>query len=326
MIWEFVVGAGVGFAGGYFYGKYKAYQNTDLSQKTSLLQTLTTQVTEMKVKFDAYEKLRDQKEKDVEKLHTEKEKRYQEFMESTKKFFASQETVRKESEEKRDKQMENFSGVISAFQRTIHGTKTRGNVGEDIVKQYLSESIKAKLIKSPLRTDNGEIEFAWNLGDGKYVPIDSKLPDIFDIIGKITEDITQAEKNSLKRQVINKIEKHIDEVKKYQNQSNTINKCILVLPEAALDICPEVIEIGGNKNVIVCAPRQVFLVGYIISEEYNKLKDEGDIGDLKDKNKSLLSIIKEILGFTETIDKQAKSVIKHSDLIKDKVHDALRIK
>ena len=325
MVWEFIVGAGVGGVAGYFIGRFIAYKDTDISQKSALLSSLTTQVTEMKVKFDAYEKLREQKEKDVDKFSKEREKRYEEFMESTKKFFQTQETIRKESEEKRDKQIEKFSSVISAFSKTIHGTKTRGGVGEDILNDYLTEAIKTKIIKKPLRTDNGEIEFAWNLGDGMYIPIDSKFPDIIDHVSSLTEDTEQGEKNRIRKQIIDKVTKEVNNVKKYQNQSNTINKCILVVPGGALDLCPELIEHGAQKNVFVCAPEQVFLIGYIISEEYQKMKDEGDLGQLKETNNGLVLIIKEILGFTDTIERQAKSVITHNDKIKDKVHEALRL-
>jgi len=324
MIWEFVTGATVGGVAGYFIGKYNSQKDTDISQKSALLTSLTTQVTEMKAKFDSYEQLREQKEKDLDKFNKEKEKRYQEFMDSTKKFFEKQDKIREDAETKRDNQLEKFSNVISAFNRTIHGTKTRGNVGEDILKQYLRESIKAKLIKSPLNTDNGSIEFAWNLGDGKYIPIDSKFPDIIPLVESLSDESTQSQKNEVANKIFNKIKKEIDNVKKYQNNSNTINKCILVVPESALEICPEIIESGSRKNVFICSPNQVFLIAFIISEEYAKLKEEGDIGQLKELNKSLITIIKEILGFTETIDRQAKSVIKHSDMIKDKVHEALR--
>ena len=45
------------------------------------------------------------------------------------------------------------------------------------------------------------------------------------------------------------------------------------------------------------------------------MKDEGDLGQLKETNKSFIMIIKDILGFTDTIERQAKSVITHNDKI-----------
>ncbi|MBT4446958.1 hypothetical protein HOC96_06950 [archaeon] len=327
MAYEYIFVPGtliVGIGLGYYYGRYKAYQDTDISNKSMMLHSLATQVTEMKAKFDGYEKLRDQKEKETEKIHRQKEQRYQEFMQSTKSFFEKQDEVRGKFEEKRDVQMSKFANVIDAFNRVIHGTKTRGIVGEDLLRQYLKESIKAGIVKSPLRTETGEIEFAWNLGDNMYIPIDAKLPDLIKIIESITNETTQAEKNSIRRKILDKIKKEIDRVKKYRNQKNTINKCILAVPESAIELAPEIIELGASKNVFVCAYKQVFLVGYIMAEEYEKMKEEGDIGELKNSNKTLLGILKEIIKLTDTIEKQAKSVLKHNDVIKDKIHEGLR--
>ncbi|HLC74443.1 MAG TPA: DNA recombination protein RmuC [Candidatus Nanoarchaeia archaeon] len=315
----------IGIALGYYYGRWKAYQDTDVSHKSALLQSLTTQVTEMKAKFDAYEKLREQKEKDLDKLSHEKEKRYQEFMESTKKFYEKQDIVRVEYEKKRDDQMGKFSSIIDAFNRTIHGTKTRGMTGEVILHQYLSESIKARIIKSSLVTESGEVEFAWNLGDGKYVPIDSKLPDLLKLIESIGENTEDADKGKVRKEIIEKVKKEVERVRKYQNQPNTINKCILAVPESVVELAPEIIEIGATKNVFVCSYKQVFLIGYILAEEYEKMKDEGDMGELKDTNKNLIGILKEILKLADTVDKQAKSVIKHNEAIKDQIHVGLRL-
>jgi DNA recombination protein RmuC len=314
----------VGIALGYYFGRYKAYQDTDISSKSAMLQSLTTQVTEMKAKFDGYEKLREQKEKNSERLSEQKEKRYQEFMESTHKFFKKQDEVRGEFEEKRDKQMGKFASVIDAFSRTIHGTKTRGIIGEDLLRQYLKESIKAGIVKTSLRTESGEVEFAWNLGDNMYIPIDAKLPDLMNLIESITEETTQAEKNKIRKKIIDKVKHEVERIKKYRNQKNTINKCILAVPESVIELAPEIIESGASKNVFVCSYKQVFLVGYILAEEYEKMKEEGDVGELKNTNKTLLGILKEIIKLTETIEKQAKSVIKHNDIIKDKIHEGLR--
>ncbi len=314
----------VGFFLGYFFASLKSYKDTDLSAKSALLQSLTTQITEMKAKFDGYEEMREQKEKDIEKFNEEKEKRYKEFMESTKKFFEKQDEVRKEYEEKRDQQMNKFSTVIDAFNRTIHGTKTRGNAGEDILRIYLSEAIKSKIIKTDLRTESGEVEFAWNLGDGKFIPIDAKMPDIINLVDSITDETSQSEKNSVRKVVIDKIKGQIKKIKKYQNQPNTINRAILCVPKGAIDLSPEIIQLGASYGVFVCSYEQVFLIGYILAEEYEKIMDEGDIGELKNTNKKLITLLKEITKLTDTIEKQSKSVLKHNELIRDKLQEGLR--
>jgi len=139
MVTEFIVGAIIGGIGGYYIGQHKAYTSTDLSQRSSLLTSLNNQVSEMKAKFDAYDTLRDQKEKDSEKYSKQRELRYQEFMESTKSFFEKQEKVREGFEGKRDKQMESFSNIIAAFNRTIHGSVQKNTNGKHLQVMSVQE-------------------------------------------------------------------------------------------------------------------------------------------------------------------------------------------
>ena len=325
-MWEMFAGIIIGlFAGlfaGYYFGKASAMKNVDISEKSTLLNSLTNSVLEMKGKFDKYEELRKQKEEHSKKIEEEREKRYKEFMDSTQKFFEKQEGLREKSEERRDKEIGKMAGMIDAFNRTVHGTKTRGLVGEDLLREYLKQSIKAKLVKPHLRTENGEVEFAWNLGDGKYIPIDSKFPEM----PEIGDEASQADRKKDRKLVYDKLKKEVENVNKYKNQPNTINKCILVVPELALELCPEIIEYAGNKNVFICPPKQVFLIAYLITEEYARLKEEGEVGEIKQFNKKLISIIKEIAKLTETIERQAKSVLKHNEKILDKTSEALRLK
>ena len=221
--------------------------------------------------------------------------------------------------------MGTFATVIDAFNRTIHGTKTRGLAGEELLRQYLSESIKARIVKTDLKTENGEVEFAWNLGDSKYIPIDAKLPDLIALIESLNSESTQSDKTHVKRQIIDKVKKEVERVTKYQNQPNTINKSILAVPESVVELAPEIIELGSTKNVFVCSYKQVFLIGYIMAEEYQRMKDEGDVGHLKDMNKTLTNVLKGIITITDTIEKQSKSVLKHNEIIRDKVHEGLRL-
>ncbi|MFH1590846.1 MAG: DNA recombination protein RmuC [archaeon] len=326
-MWEWLIGLVsfiLGLAIGYYFATARAYQSADLSTKSTLLQSLTTQVTEMKGQFDKYEQLRLQKEKAFEEYQSHRDKLYQQFVDSTKEFYIKQNEMRKETEDKREKQLSKFASVIDSFQRTIHGTKTRGMVGEELLRSYLSEAIKSRLVRSPLRTEKGEVEFAWNLGDGKHIPIDAKLPKLPDLVNSMTEETTQAEKTHAKREVLNNIKHKIQEVKAYINQPNTINKAILAIPEGAIELAPEVIDLGASQNVFVCAYNQVFFIGTILSEEYAHMKEQGEVGELKTTQKKLIDLLKAIFSCTDTIDRQARSVIKFNEDIRDKVHQGLR--
>ena len=69
----------------------------------------------------------------------------------------------KVDKERQDKVMKCVEDNIATFTRTIHGTKRRGEVGEVILKQILSESISSGLVVTDLNTDKGNVEFAWDL-------------------------------------------------------------------------------------------------------------------------------------------------------------------
>ena len=126
--------------------------------------------------------------------------------------------------------------------------------------------------------DNGEVEFAWNLEDGKYIPIDCKLPDVFDLIDNYLKSDDVDQQKQIKKQIIEKIKKQIGTIQKYQNQSNTIDSCILVVPEGILEIAPEIVGLGKENRIFVCSYKDVFPVAYVLSDKYMHFKEEGDIG------------------------------------------------
>ena len=70
-----IIGIVVGFVSGFLFGKVKAYQSVDISAQVSAMNNLSTQIAEMKIKFEEIERQR-------EKLDEEKEKRFKEFADS----------------------------------------------------------------------------------------------------------------------------------------------------------------------------------------------------------------------------------------------------
>ena len=135
--------------------------------------------------------------------------------------------------------------MVASFTRAVSGTKKRGMIGEELLKDVLSNSIKAGLVQYNLKTDNGEIEFAWNLDDGTFIPIDCKLPDVFKLLDDYNETDNPDEQKSLKKKIIEKVKKEVKTIQKYQNLSNTIDSCMLVVPEGILEISPEIVSIGN---------------------------------------------------------------------------------
>lgn len=350
-----IIGLVVGFIAGFFYGKAKLAQPVDVAA----IHGLTTQVVEIKTKFVEMEKARSELEKAREKISEEKEKRTKEFMENvhklfkeqgekyiksdeekekrikemmeqsrkffeeekknTEKFLLEQGKSREEIEKKRDAQINDMNKMISSFTKAVSGTKNRGMVGEDILKEVLQNSIQADVVKYNLKITGGEIEFAWNLEDGKYIPIDSKLPDVFDTITAYHATDNTAERKEYRKSIIDKVKKEIKRVQKYQNLPNTIDACLLVVPEGILEIAPELVGLGKEDNVFVCSYKDVFPIAHGLQDQYIKFKEEGDIGQYKQMVKVLFQILDKINKKTETIEKAITQIQNANTEIKKEV-------
>ncbi|MDG2171308.1 MAG: DNA recombination protein RmuC [Gammaproteobacteria bacterium] len=284
-----IIGLVVGLALGYFLGKSKKLKSSDLSQQSGL----ATQISEMKG--------------EIKGIFTEIEK------------------SRDRSEDKRDAKLQDMSNTIDSFNRTISGTKTRGMVGESILKEALKNSIKAGVVKTELKIGSKNVEFAWDLGDGKYIPIDSKLPDIVPLVSQYENSKNTEEQKLLSKKIKDKVAKEILNIQKYQNQTNTIDNCILVIPPSILDMSPELVGIGKDSNVFVCSYKDVFPIAHILEEQYRRFNEEGDIGEYKKTIKQLDSILDKVISKTETLDRAIKQISNANDEIKDEVAKGKRL-
>ena len=284
-----IIGLVVGLALGYFIGKSKKLKSSDLSQQSGL----ATQISEMKG--------------EIKGIFTEIEK------------------SRDRSEDKRDAKLQDMSNTIDSFNRTISGTKTRGMVGESILKEALKNSIKAGVVKTELKIGSKNVEFAWDLGDGKYIPIDSKLPDIVPLVSQYENSKNTEEQKLLSKKIKDKVAKEILNIQKYQNQTNTIDNCILVIPPSILDMSPELVGIGKDSNVFVCSYKDVFPIAHILEEQYRRFNEEGDIGEYKKTIKQLDSILDKVISKTETLDRAIKQISNANDEIKDEVAKGKRL-
>lgn len=85
------------------------------------------------------------------------------------------------SKEEKKEEIRNFQmkHLIELSVETISSTKTRGQVTETLLKEVLKrfdEGWPCK--KTNLNVGNGKFEFAWDFGDGKYIPIDFKFSEL----------------------------------------------------------------------------------------------------------------------------------------------------
>lgn len=107
-------------------------------------------------------KLFEQLESQFEMSDQEKEKRIQHLINQINMFVNQQqrhmETFlleqgknKEEIEKRRDAQLSDMKRLIEQFVKTISGAKTRGQVGEILLKEVLKDSIRVGLVKNKLQ-------------------------------------------------------------------------------------------------------------------------------------------------------------------------------
>lgn len=243
---------------------------------------------------------------------TEREQRMQEWMEETRRYYTAQKEsyeqflagqgkTREEIETKRDAQLADMNRMIRQFTRAVAGTSTRGAMGEERLRQALAESIRAGVVVTPLRTGSGEVEFAWNLEDGTYIPIDSKFPDLMDVLEEYEGSDDPGRQKQLKREIVTRVKREIGRVQKYQNLPNTTAHAILVVPEGVIDAAPELVAAGRIERVFICSYRDIFPVAHTLQEDYIRTKQAGEAGKYRQVALDLLGILARIHKRTETI-------------------------
>ena len=122
-----VIGLIVGGIVGFFIGKSRTHSSSSISSQEGLIGNLTTQIAEIRTKFEEVEKSREKREGD-EKQHNKE--LLKQLRESNKDFLEAQDKQRVETESKRDAQLLDIRNTISKFTQTISGTQKRGNLGE----------------------------------------------------------------------------------------------------------------------------------------------------------------------------------------------------
>lgn len=236
------------------------------------------------------------------------------------------ETKAKEDNERNQKIMKCVEDNIGTFTRTIHGTKRRGKVGEAILQQILTEPISTGLVTTDLKTDGGVVEFAWDLKNGKYLPIDSKLPELDSLYASFEQAAEPESQLKIKKEILKIVEKSKNEAKKYLNNHNTIDKCIVAVPDSIIDQFPDINRDSVRTGIFVAGYTKVFLFACVLGETYAKGLALGNIGLYKETVHLLHNIISEIERKTDTITKGLTQISNaNRDIVEEVVKSVSKI-
>ena len=235
-------------------------------------------------------------------------------------FENNQDKNLRDSVQKIENNVKEIERNVNNMLRVLSGTKKRGNVGENVLKEVLSSFIAAGEVITNLQIKGGVVEFAWDLKDGKYIPIDSKMPDLFSLMEKYEKADNPEEAKSIKDEMKKRIKQQIKNVAKYKNLSNTIGHCILAIPDGIVQIIPEIINEGSKENVIISGYNLVTANALLLKTQYNIYKSSGDLGRYKEVLNNILDIFASISKNLSKIEKgvtmirnASEDIRKHSD-------------
>lgn len=301
---------------GYLYGKEETRKKLLGTESGAAMVNLNQQITEIKSKFEAIEKSRQEREKNETKLAEEKDKSWKLLLDNTTK-----------NEQNRLEQVQKLGDQFGQFQKLFTGTQNRGSSGEQLLKQHLHSLIKQGLVETDVNLGNNlKVEFAWKLNDGKYLPIDSKCPDVLDLVKLIQESNDSEVQKNNKNKIKKKVESSIDEVRKYQNLVKTTRYCIIAIPNEIYELVPELTSYAVSQNVLLTSHANVSVIAYLTAEKYNDDLEKGDARALEEVVKGLLAIMQKIQDKTDSIERGIKTIKNANEEITSEISKANKIR
>ncbi len=151
---------------------------------------------------------------------------------------------------------------IREFQEFLRSPKLRGNIGEQVLRDLLSECLPKQNFSLQYQFQEGQIVDAIVKTNQGIIPIDSKFP--MENFRRMTNDNSEA-KDGFQRAFIRDIKKHIEDIsKKYiLPQEGTVDFALMYVPSESIyyEITlnqPETIDYSHLKKVYFVSPNSFY--------------------------------------------------------------------
>jgi DNA recombination protein RmuC len=328
----FIITAIISGISGFYIGQDNEKKKAISSESGAALININQQITEIKEKFKEIEKSRIERDAFQEKLQSEKDQKWAQYIGDNSKIQEEREKAWKQILETTDKkeqdrliQLQQMLSQMSQIQKLLSGTQSRGGAGENILKGYFHDLIHSNIIETNIDVGhNLKVEFGWKLDDGKFLPIDSKCHDVLDLLKQLETDNVDEQKK-IKKKIQTKVYSSVQEVKKYQNLSKTCRLCIMAVPDAIYELVPELSSSALIEGVILTSYSNAALFGYLISRQYNDDLEKGEIANYEHIFQDLQSIISQISEKTDSIERGLKMIKNADDEICNEVSKAKKL-
>jgi DNA recombination protein RmuC len=181
---------------------------------------------------------------------------------------------------------------IKELQQFLSSPKIRGNIGEQILKDFLKQYFPKNNYQLQYQFKNGEKVDAVIFTSSGIIPIDAKFP--LENFKKYLLSQNEEEKNNFKKEFIADVKKHIQAIsKKYiLPEEKTVDYALMYIPSEKIyyEVISndEIFEYAGQKMVLPVSPLSLYayVKAILLSLEGQKIEEKAK------KIVSLLAAIK----------------------------------
>jgi len=177
-------------------------------------------------------------------------------------------------------EMSEIGRGMRELQEFLQSPKLRGNVGEQVLKELLTQMLPKQSFYLQYTFRSGDKVDAAIRTSAGIVPVDSKFP--MENFRKMLSAKDNNEKTNFQKQFVRDVKNHIDTIsKKYiLTEEGTIDYALMYIPSEAVyyEVVnnPELFEYAGAKRVLPVSPTTfyAYLRAILMSFEGQKIEEE----------------------------------------------------
>lgn len=151
---------------------------------------------------------------------------------------------------------------MQELQDFLKSPKLRGNIGEEVLKDLISQTFPKNSFNLQYTFRSGEKVDAAIKTDAGILPIDSKFP--MENFIKMNKAANQTERETYKKELIRDVKKHIDDIaRKYiLPEEGTMDFCLMYIPSESvyyeIAATPELLDYARRKRVYAVSPTTLY--------------------------------------------------------------------
>jgi DNA recombination protein RmuC len=198
-----------------------------------------------------------------------------------------------QAEERAERERENWQ-VVQRVAAVLAGGASAGRAGENVLREHLQQLPPGMLV-TDLRVNGKVVEFALQLPDGRWLPIDSKWSAL-DALEALEAAEDPAEREAMAREVEKAVSARVREVVQYLNPSLTAPVAVAAVPDAAYAVLRRAHADAFAQSVIVVpysTALPVLLFLYTLVARY------GDAGDVRAALQEVAQVMTVLEGLLE---------------------------